>query len=120
MAGPERQVGAVLLFDGAEVLAKRVPDPKRKQRDAVPLPLRVSNEKVTCGEVDVLHTEARTLEKPKAGTVEEFRHETRDAAHQRQHPLHFVSREHERHPRRARWTDQPLDPRRVGEQNVAI
>ena len=50
-----RQVGSVVLLDDAEMLAKRSADPKREQRSAIFLALRVPNEQVTRREVDVLH-----------------------------------------------------------------
>src|SRR5438045_5908598 len=49
-----------------------------------------------------------------------MRHEPRDAGHRGQDALHFFSSQHERAARHTGWTDQPVDPWWVHEQNVAI
>jgi hypothetical protein len=61
MACPGRQVGAVLLFDHAEMLAKRTADPKREQLMRSFWPFVSPNEQVTGREVDVPHANACTF-----------------------------------------------------------
>ena len=120
MTGPPRQITAVLLLNEAEVLAKRAADAKGEEGDAVLLPLRVPHQQVTRRKVEVLHAQGRTLEKPQARAVEELGHLACDAAHRRQHALHLLSREYQRHPWRAGRAQELVDPRRFNEEDVAV
>src|SRR6188474_223119 len=92
-----RQVGPMLRRNITKMIAKRATNPKREDRDTIFLALRISYQQMHRRKVDVLHSQARALEKSQAGAVEQLRHEARDAVHRAQDALHLLSGEHERH-----------------------
>jgi len=120
VTGAAGQVGAVLCLDNGEMLAKPLADSKRKQRDAVLLALGVPHEKVTSREVDVLDADPCALKKAQAGAVQKLGREARNTIHRRQHAMHLLLREHERHRWRPRGPHEAVDPRRFHQQNVAV
>jgi hypothetical protein len=70
-AAPSGDVGLVLLLDGAEMGLEGIPQCRGEQGHAVLSAFPVTHDDVIGLEVEILDSEARTLEEPEPGTVKE-------------------------------------------------
>jgi hypothetical protein len=91
-----------------------------RYRKSVLLSFAATNHELRALEVDIFDSQPATLQKPKARTVEERKHEAGNAFGARKHDAHLIARKHDRKAVRALRMYQALEPRQVDPQHFTV
>ena len=110
VTGPLVKVPRVEFSDRADLLGQRLDETAREQCDTVALALRIANDQVAGPKVDVLDTEAGTLEDTQTCAVKQLGLDRRDALEFGQHRLHLDAGHDDRHVTRAPSAHDVVEP----------
>jgi hypothetical protein len=114
------QVGSVLLLDGLEMSSQLNENDPRQGRDPILVALASADPELAPTEVDVLHPEAGALQEAQTRAVQEDGHQPRHAVESSDDGAYFIASEDHGKSSGASGTNEILDPRHVGAENVPV
>ena len=92
---------------------KRFDQTARKHGDSIVLSLAVSHDDFASLEIEILHSQSQTFEKPEAAAVRESRHEPMSSLQSRENALHFIATENDRQALRPLRPFYVVEPRKL-------